>query len=729
MAQILYAVLLNRVGNLINERSKMKNQNDKQKMNKSLTSLSLLLCFIILNTMIVFADHLSVSSVTASASSEGAHGQPTNAVDGVRTTAWQVAGDGVGESIRLEFLQEVTITRCSVIPGYDKIEGSGWNRDRWLSTNRVTGVEITWVGGRQLHTFNDVRDFQDISFSNIGTNYVEFNIRRTVPGSTGRQSGDTALSEIACYGTGPEGGHPSGASAATPPASEEPAPAPPTPASERPASGGSERRAESPRSQPVSQQPSTPERAGTAGTYSSEPGSEVVNIIPSGANGCYMMQGNELIIKLRNAFAGTGTISVSGVVSQASVRERERSARAGGARGRRDRGDGAGAGQGINGEDTTADVYTTYYQGRVFMFMYDEDRWVECRDDCENPPYVSVTDTHLIDELNNKMEDDLATLESVSQGGLVGDSCGDLNQIRRGFKCLPADMIDSYCQEGTNFIPSGDSAPCDDDRVCCQFFGVETITDGHACNENAICETSCCDGCKEVDPIEGQQCEEGTTCCRDVVTCNPGIESDSRFSVRLSRTFNSAREGRTISCPAETFCIDGITNSADSCQSLNPRNIAARLYFCRNLRQSNAMFGSDGCSLAGELGCEPYTLPNDFFNPPQCLNGATENLLGMEYCSEGLVFESTCLPEDDVASKENVCGSNEVIPRTKTTKGCYTHNSREWWADACRRIDASETARTRIFCGARSDQQAAICNNCKNYGHDLSGLCTSPPCS
>jgi hypothetical protein len=141
------------------------------------------------------------------------------------------------------------------------------------------------------------------------------------------------------------------------------------------------------------------------------------------------------------------------------------------------------------------------------------------------------------------------------------------------------------------------------------------------------------------------------------------------------------------------------------------------------------MFGSDGCSLAGELDCDPYTLPTDFFNPPHCLDGATENLLGMEYCSKGLVFETKCLPEDDIASKENVCRNNEVIPITKTTKGCYTRNSREWWTDACRRIDASNAARTRIFCSARPDQQSAICNNCKNYGHDLSGLCTSPPCS
>jgi hypothetical protein len=142
---------------------------------------------------------LSVASVAASTytyTTGPASYEPRNAVDGDRSTGWQVSNGGVGERIRLDLGGVVRLHRIGVVPGYDKVVADRFG-DRWPLNNRVSDVRIMWDGGSMIGHFHDGRDMQWIDLGDVTTPWVTIEIARIYPGS---RWNDTVISEIECEG-------------------------------------------------------------------------------------------------------------------------------------------------------------------------------------------------------------------------------------------------------------------------------------------------------------------------------------------------------------------------------------------------------------------------------------------------------------------------------------------------------------------------------------------------
>lgn len=45
--------------------------------------------------------------------------KPSNLVDGLRNTSWQVAGSGVGERVEPRYEKPIKVSSVGIIPGYD----------------------------------------------------------------------------------------------------------------------------------------------------------------------------------------------------------------------------------------------------------------------------------------------------------------------------------------------------------------------------------------------------------------------------------------------------------------------------------------------------------------------------------------------------------------------------------------------------------------------------------
>lgn len=134
---------------------------------------------------------------------------PGNAVDGVRTTAWQVTGDGTGQSITFELPPGTTVTRVGLTPGYDKVDPCD-RTDRFTQNRRVTSVE--WeLGGETIpqSLATSRRAVQRIRVGAVETTSVTMRITGTVVGDD--PGADTPISEIVVFG------YTTGSSGTTPP--------------------------------------------------------------------------------------------------------------------------------------------------------------------------------------------------------------------------------------------------------------------------------------------------------------------------------------------------------------------------------------------------------------------------------------------------------------------------------------------------------------------------------
>ena len=112
------------------------------------------------------------------------------AIDGKLATAWVAARGAKNVSLRIDFEQEVAVSRFSIFPGYGK------NADSFAKNNRVKAFALEFPGGR---TFNfrceDRRETQSFALpETVNTSTVIFRVLEIY--RTDVFDGDTPISEI-----------------------------------------------------------------------------------------------------------------------------------------------------------------------------------------------------------------------------------------------------------------------------------------------------------------------------------------------------------------------------------------------------------------------------------------------------------------------------------------------------------------------------------------------------
>lgn len=124
---------------------------------------------------------------------------PENVLDGVPSTAWQVAGNGVGHSITLDLGASTRVEQVGLVPGYDKVQPCEERVDRYFQNFRVSRVRWTFDDGTTVDQTLDVAD-RSLQFTDVDetTRQVRMEIVTTVPGAG--SDADTAISEIQVLG-------------------------------------------------------------------------------------------------------------------------------------------------------------------------------------------------------------------------------------------------------------------------------------------------------------------------------------------------------------------------------------------------------------------------------------------------------------------------------------------------------------------------------------------------
>lgn len=129
------------------------------------------------------------SSVTASSTTPPAPDaagnmisyDPENVVDGQNSTAWNVDGDGVGQSITLNYDKPVTVDRIGIIPGYDKVDPTdGTHRFYQLYVIKKAQIDLS-DGTSVKASFSRDPSMQFTDVPNTTTDSVKVTILDTYP--------------------------------------------------------------------------------------------------------------------------------------------------------------------------------------------------------------------------------------------------------------------------------------------------------------------------------------------------------------------------------------------------------------------------------------------------------------------------------------------------------------------------------------------------------------------
>ncbi|MBM9469497.1 discoidin domain-containing protein [Nakamurella leprariae] len=108
---------------------------------------------------------------------------PANAFDGLPDTAWRCQGDGVGQTLTVDFGAPVTLTEVGIIPGYDKIDEVDGS-DRFVQGRTVLRVQWEFDDGTVVEaTPAGQRDLQWTPVSTT-TSTARMTVLETAPGRT-----------------------------------------------------------------------------------------------------------------------------------------------------------------------------------------------------------------------------------------------------------------------------------------------------------------------------------------------------------------------------------------------------------------------------------------------------------------------------------------------------------------------------------------------------------------
>lgn len=148
-------------------------------------------------------------AVTASGTADpgiDASGEPVtyaaaNVADGRLDTTWRVRGDGVGESLTLEFDRPIVISAIQLVPGYAKIDPID-GTDRFFQNRRVRQVRFEFDDGSAVEaTFEEVAQLQLVRFEPVRSSRVTVVILATTdPGEADGGRDFTPISEIVVLG-------------------------------------------------------------------------------------------------------------------------------------------------------------------------------------------------------------------------------------------------------------------------------------------------------------------------------------------------------------------------------------------------------------------------------------------------------------------------------------------------------------------------------------------------
>jgi len=131
-----------------------------------------------------------VKAVNARSSSAAKGHPPTNAIDGVKDSAWAegVRGDGVNESITLRFGGKVNVDRIGITPGASD------NQKKFLAQPRPKQIRIEFSNGRQqVVTLTDSASFQQFDVRGQGVDFVRLVMIAMYPGQSGH---DASIAEV-----------------------------------------------------------------------------------------------------------------------------------------------------------------------------------------------------------------------------------------------------------------------------------------------------------------------------------------------------------------------------------------------------------------------------------------------------------------------------------------------------------------------------------------------------
>ena len=148
------------------------------------------------------ADVKATASSTASPiRSKGIRYDAGRAVDGKTDTWWQesVAGDGLGQTLRLDWGRPAGVGVLRLVPGYMKRRGDRWG-DRWPVNNRLRKIVVRLSSGETWPLeLEDRRGWHDVRFAPPPTaSWVEVEVLSVYPGAhpkTGARVEDTGVSE------------------------------------------------------------------------------------------------------------------------------------------------------------------------------------------------------------------------------------------------------------------------------------------------------------------------------------------------------------------------------------------------------------------------------------------------------------------------------------------------------------------------------------------------------
>jgi hypothetical protein len=117
-------------------------------------------------------------------------------VDGDLTTAWRVAGDGVGTTIEAEWDEPVVLSSIGVVPGYAKVDPAD-HTDRFHQERRVVAVRCSFDDDPAVTvTFADLAQLQAVAVD-VTTRKVTIQITQT---TAPPERDFTAISELAFQG-------------------------------------------------------------------------------------------------------------------------------------------------------------------------------------------------------------------------------------------------------------------------------------------------------------------------------------------------------------------------------------------------------------------------------------------------------------------------------------------------------------------------------------------------
>lgn len=123
-----------------------------------------------------------------------------NMIDGDFATAWRVPGDGMNQSVRLEFKRPVRVSEIQLVPGYAKIDsGSGTNR--FQQNRRIVRVRFVFSGGEAVEQeYRDAPEFQSLAVNDIVATSIDMIILATTSPGTIDPRDFTPVSEILVIG-------------------------------------------------------------------------------------------------------------------------------------------------------------------------------------------------------------------------------------------------------------------------------------------------------------------------------------------------------------------------------------------------------------------------------------------------------------------------------------------------------------------------------------------------